>query len=163
MAPASVHPKATVQRRWLSSNGAICWSAALLRHPLHSSMSCPECGSEHIADVEMRRPSSGALTAVSLNRLREKAEDLKVPPERTNDGDEAASHLTRAEQEGISQGTLRRWCSRPQPPAAWKPRAGRPRHLETHLAGVPVMLPLETDMQLTGLVTASRQSLSAAT
>lgn len=127
-------------------------------HPLHSSISCPGCGSaEHIAEVQMQTSSTGALTAVNLNRLREKAEDpSKYHLERTIDGDEAPSHLTKAEQEeefrraqfggGGAAGRSRLQHGRPR--AGLTPGVLRP-NLATGAVGM--LPPLETDMQLTGM------------
>ena len=128
-------------------------------HPLHSSMSCPGCGSaEHIAEVQMHTPSTGALTAVNLNRLREKAEDpSKYHLERTIDGDEAPSHLTKAEQEEEFRrahygggGAAGRGRQHGKPRAGLTPGVLRPNGM---------LPPLETDMQLTGM----SQSQSAVT
>ena len=102
----------------------------------------------------MHRQSTSALTAVNLNRLREKAQDpSKYHLERTIDGEEAPSHLTKAEQEeefrrahfggGGAAGRSQKQRG--------KPRAGlTPGVLRPNLAGAVGMLPpLETDMQLT--------------
>jgi len=123
-------------------------------HPMHSSMSCPECGSaEHIADVEMEQRSiGGALTAVNLNRLREQAED----PSKYSLADEEPSHLTKAEQQeefrrshlggGGAAGRNRLQHG--------KPRSGlTPGVVRPNVAAVGMLPPLETnvDMQLTGM------------
>lgn len=122
-------------------------------------MSCPGCGSaEHIAEVQMHTPSTGALTAVNLNRLREKAEDpSKYHLERTIDGDEAPSHLTKAEQEEEFRrahygggGAAGRGRQHGKPRAGLTPGVLRPNGM---------LPPLETDMQLTGM----SQSQSAVT
>ena len=129
-------------------------------HPMHSALSCPECGSaDNIMEMEVPdgAGSLGALTAVNLNRLREKAEEPSKYHLETVDGEEEPSVLSKAEQKaefrratfggGGAAGLNSRQHGRPV--SGLTPGVLRPS------AAPSALPPLDTTMQLSAIDGAS--------